>query len=147
MPGKRFKALTVVLMTMAVTLPGLTIPASAVLPAQIGAVGNSGPSLDSSNLLTEIRQNYQGSRHIYRRHGYNNYNHVNRYYRHGHGHYNNYGWPYYDGLGLGFGYGYPDCGYGYNPYCSLGYGSPQYDSGYGYNGHRYYQIRQYNQKR
>ena len=56
MPGKRFKALTVVLMTMAVTLPALASPAAAVLPAQIGAVGNSGPSLDSSNLLTEVRQ-------------------------------------------------------------------------------------------
>ena len=59
MPGKRFKALIVVLTTMAVTLLGLTIPAAAVLPAQIGAVGNSGPSLDSSNLLTEVRQSFR----------------------------------------------------------------------------------------
>jgi hypothetical protein len=57
MNGKRFKALTVVLMAMAVTLPCLAIPAAAVLPAQIGAVGNFAPNLDNSNLLTEVRQN------------------------------------------------------------------------------------------
>jgi hypothetical protein len=56
--SKRFKALTVVLMTMAVTLPELAIPAAAVLPAQIGAFGNSGPNLENSNLLTEIRHSY-----------------------------------------------------------------------------------------
>jgi hypothetical protein len=111
MPGIRFKALTVVLMTMAVTLPGLTIPAAAVLPAQIGVVGNSRPSLDSLNLLTEVRHSYgrgyHGNYYNYRRHRYNNY-YGNRYYRYGGGRYYNYGWPYYGGIGLGYGFGYDD---------------------------------------
>ena len=112
MPGKRFKTLTVVLMAMAAALPGLTIPAAAVLPAQIGAVGNSGANLDSSNLLTEVRhtygRGYHGNRYHYRRHGHNNNYYGNRYYRYGGAGYYNYGWPYYGGIGLGYGFGYDD---------------------------------------
>ena len=61
MLNNKSKALTVVFLTMAAALPGLSMPAAAYLPSQIGAVGSSGPNLDDSNLLTEVRQNYHGN--------------------------------------------------------------------------------------
>jgi hypothetical protein len=138
--SKRFKALTVVFMTMAVAIPEFSVPAAPFVPTQIGAVGSSVPNLDNSNLFTEVRhssgqryrgnryiyprrgysrgRNYGGNRYSYRRHGYNSYYRGHRYYRHGGRYYGNYGWPYY-GLGLGFGLGY---GGGYDYYDDGYYG-------------------------
>jgi hypothetical protein len=138
MLSKQFKALTVVLLTMAVATPEMAVPAAAFLPAQVGSSGNSGLNLDNSNLLTEVEYGYYrrkrrhgynnyygGNRHSYRRYRYNNYYNGGRYRRY-HNYYND-DWPFY-GLAFGLGYG-------------LGYGGGYryYDDSYGYRGgYRYY---------
>jgi hypothetical protein len=126
MLSKQFKALTVVLLTMAVATPEMAVPAAAFLPAQFGSSGNSGLKLDNSNLLTEVESDfywrkyrrgynnfYGGNRHSYRRYKYNNYHNGGYYRRHRH-HYNN-DWPYYAlAFGLGYGLGGYGGGYGYD---------------------------------
>ena len=129
MLSNQFKALTVVLLTMAVATPEMAVPAAAFPPAQVGSGGNSGLNLDNSNLLTEVgyyrrkRGNgynnyYGGNRRLYRRYGYDNCHNTwgcRRY-----GNYYNNSWPFIGGLVLGFGSG-------------LGYGG-----GYGYYNDGYY---------
>ncbi len=126
MLSKQFKALTVVLLTMAVATPEMAVPAAAFLPAQVGSSGNSGLKPDNSNLLTEVESDfywrkhrrgynnfYGGNRHSYRRYKYNNYHNGGYYRRHRH-HYNN-DWPYYAlAFGLGYGLGGYGGGYGYD---------------------------------
>jgi hypothetical protein len=164
MLNNKSKALTVVFLTMAAALPELSMPAAAYLPGQIGAVGSSGPNLDDSNLLTEVRQNYHGNTFFYPRrgynyggNGYNNYHGGNHYSGHGHGHNNNDNGLYYGLQGLGLGYGlwygaeggyYDDGGYyedGYNgggdhvQWCLNRYRSfsPRTDTFVGYDGYRH----------
>ena len=134
---RRFKALTVVLMTMAAALPELASPAAAIPPARIGVIAVSGLNVEHPSLVTEVGYRYDGrhygNRYNYRRHGYNNHYYGNRYYRYGGGRYYNYGWPYYGGIGLGYGLGYPD----YNGYYGGGYPDDVYDGGAYYGGGEY----------
>ena len=94
MLSKQFKALTVVLVAMGVALPALSIPAAAVVPTQIGAVGSSGPTLEKSNLLTEVGSRFYGD-------GYDDYYFHNHHYGYNHDHYR----VHLGGGGLGLGYG------------------------------------------
>jgi BA14K-like protein len=132
MHSKQFKALTVVLLTMAVATPEMTVPAAAFLPAQVGSTGQSGMKLDNFNLLTEVDS---GNYWRKRRHGSNNFNggnyngwnnngwnnngwnnNNNNGWRHRrHRNHNNNDWPYYAlAFGLGYGLGGYGGGYGYN---------------------------------
>jgi hypothetical protein len=163
MLSKHLKALTVVLLTLAVATPEIAVPAAAFLPAQVGSGGNSGLMFDNSNLFTEVGYNYRkrrngynsyygGNRYSYRWYGHNNYHNGWRHHRH----HNNY-WPYYGGLafGLGYGLGYGG-GYGYyndgyygNRYSRVGGGhvqwclhryrsyNPRTDTFMGYDGYRH----------
>ena len=163
MLSKQFKALTVVLLTMAVATPEMAVPAAAFLPAQVGSGGNSRLKLDNSNLLTEVEYSdwylrkrgrgynkvYGGNRHSYRRYKYNNYHNGGYYRRHRH-HYNN-DWPYYAlAFGLGYGLGGYGGGYGYDDgyyrgggghvqWCLNRYRSynPRTNTFMGYDGHRH----------
>lgn len=139
MLSKQFKALTVVLMAMGVALPELSIPAAAVVPAQIGAVGNSGPTMENSNLLTEVGSRYYGDGNAYRPYGYDDYYFHNRHYGHNHGHYNNYR-VHLGGGGIGLGYGD-----GYRVYLGGNFYGGDYYGGreYVYGGHVEWCLNRY----
>jgi hypothetical protein len=164
MLSKQFKALTVVLLTMAVATPEMAVPAAAFPPAQVGSGGNSGLKPDSSNLLTEVESDFywrkyrHGSKNFnggnYRRHSYNNgwnnnYNNGWNYRRHHRRHHHNDYWPYYLAFGLGYGLGGYGGGYGYDDgyygggghvqWCLNRYRSynPRTDTFMGYDGRRH----------
>jgi hypothetical protein len=139
MLSKQFKALTVVLLAMGVGLPALSIPAAAVVPAQIGAGGNSGTTLGNSHLLTEVGSRHYGDRNAYRRYRYDDYYFHNHHYGHTHGHYNNYR-VHLGGGGIGLGYGD-----GYRVYLGGDFYSDDYYGGreYVYGGHVEWCLNRY----
>jgi len=165
MPDNRFNVLTIGILALAIFMPELSLPASAFLPAEIDAVGNSGPNLEESNLLTEVGinkgnkllylhhgYNYQGNDNYYRRQGHNNYYRSQRYYGDHYSHYSHYSWPYL-GLGLGFLYELGNArDYGYNggdghvQWCLKRYRSynPRTDTFVGHDGHRHHCRSPYN---
>jgi BA14K-like protein len=100
--NSEIKSLTVILAVA--VLPALSIPAAAVLPTQIEAIGNFDPRLEKSNLLTEVDSRYSGDGFAYRRYVFDNYYYHNRYYGHYHGYNNNYR-VHLGGGGLAPGYG------------------------------------------
>jgi BA14K-like protein len=103
----RSKTLPVGFFAIAIVMCELALPALAIPPARIAAVGNAGSNLEESNLLTEI-DSYEGNKLLYLRHGNyycrqgdNTYNRTHRYCGDQYSHYKHYSWPYL-GLGLGF---------------------------------------------
>jgi len=139
MLSKQIKAFTVVLLAMGVALPALAIPAAAVVPAQIGAVGNSALARENSALLTEVGSRYYGDGYSSHPYGYDDYYFHNHYHRHNHGHNNNYR-VHLGGGGIGLGYGD-----GYRVYLGGHFYSDDYYGGreYVYGGHVEWCLNRY----
>jgi hypothetical protein len=131
----RSKALAAVLVAVGVALPELSIPAAAVVTAQIGKVGNSSANRDNANLVTEVGSRYYGDGYSYRPYGYDNYYFDDRY----DGYYNHYR-VHLGGGGIALGYGD-----GYRVYLGGNLQGGDYYSGreYVYGGHMEWCLNHY----